>query len=81
MLPNQLWLATGKLDGDYASSYRLVNRASGFCLGVSPLSEALTNASSNITVTACDGSAAQKWNAPPVEPDSRLGDILETGGG
>ena len=79
--PNQSWKATGKIDGDYASSYTLRSSVNNYCLGVSPLSEALTNASSNITVTACDGSASQKWNAPPVEPDSRLGDILETGGG
>lgn len=76
----QLWKASGLVPGDYASSYRLVNKSSGTCLAVSPLSEAVTFGSSNIVVMPCDGSSSQKWNAPPNGLTSRLGNIREPAG-
>ena len=78
---NQRWRATGNRAQDYPGSYNLVSASSSNCLAVSPLSEALSNGSSNIVTVACNGSNAQKWNAPPVEPNSRLGNIQETVGG
>jgi hypothetical protein len=78
---SQLWQATGNISGNYAGSYTLVSKPTGSCLAVSPLSESLTNGSSNITVATCDGSNSQKWNAPPVDPNSLLSNVQEPANG
>lgn len=75
---NQAWVASGNVAGNYPASYTLTSKSLGQCMGVSPLSEAYTFGSSNITVGACDGSSSQKWNAPPVDPTSTLSNIHET---
>lgn len=77
----QQWRATGKVAGNYAASYNLISKEDGRCLAVSPLAEAITFGSSTILVQPCDGSSAQKWNAPPIAPDVGFGNIQETVGG
>jgi hypothetical protein len=40
----------------------------------------LTTGSSNIDVLPCNGSLAQKWNAPASIPNTGLGDLEEDSG-
>jgi hypothetical protein len=67
----QSWLATGKQTGNYTGSYEFISRATGasassygLCL-TADSTVIKTIGSSTITVASCDGSAKQKWNAPP----------------
>lgn len=78
----QLWTGTGKIDGNYNDSYRLLSKGPqpGMCMSVSRAG-AITNGSSNIVIEACSGSLKQKWNAPPAKPDTGLNNIQETVGG
>jgi Tfp pilus assembly protein PilX len=77
----QLWQATGKIDGNYPDSYRLKSKLRlGMCMSVTRTG-AITFGSSNIIVETCSESLKQKWNAPPINPDTGLNNIQETVGG
>lgn len=78
---SQLWQATGNISGNYAGSYTLVSKMNGSCMAVSPLSQSLTFGASNIITATCDGSNSQKWNAPPVDPNSQLSNVQEPANG
>lgn len=80
-LPDQLWRATKVVPGDYAGSYTLINKGTGTCMGVSALSQAISNQASNIILSACNGSNGQKWNAPPDAVKNPLANVIEQNGG
>ena len=63
--------------GDYAGSY-LVLDVYGRCLTANPGDLHETNWS-KLTMNTCDGSLAQKWNAPPVFNDATFGSFREIG--
>lgn len=73
----QLWTRVEKTS-DYASSYLILNSA-GKCLVADPSS--LHNAKwSKVRVANCNGSLAQKWNAPPTNVDAEFGGYREVAG-
>jgi hypothetical protein len=61
--------------GDYAGSYLMIDDA-GRCL-FTDTSDLFNTFYSKVRVTACNGSLAQKWNAPPVYVDSNFGGYRE----
>jgi hypothetical protein len=63
--------------GDYAGSY-LVLDVYGRCLTANSGDLYQTNWS-KLTMNTCDGSLAQKWNAPPVFNDATFGSFREIG--
>jgi len=58
----QQWTVTGQTVS-YATSYTIVD-SSGLCMAPGPAPVAGTTYSA-LVVATCDGSTAQKWNAPP----------------
>lgn len=78
-ISSQNWKATGEIQGNYASSYELLSATSGKCL-TADSSVVKTAGSSTITVAGCDGSAKQKWNAPPNAVDNNLSNLQEDQG-
>ena len=79
--PYQLWQPTGNLQGNYPNSYELVNQQLTMCMTASsgPNGD-LTPGSSNIIVQTCNGTLAQKWNAPPTPPGTGLSNVGENNG-
>jgi hypothetical protein len=84
---NQQWKPTGNLAGNYTGSYELLSKSyldsngNAECMTASTLpSGDLTAGSSNIVVLPCNGSLAQKWNAPANTPNTGLGDLEEDSG-
>jgi hypothetical protein len=61
--------------GTYASSYLFVD-TSGRCLAVDP-TDLYSGLYSKVTVATCNGSDAQKWNAPPTYTDSTVASFKE----
>ncbi|MHB8340288.1 MAG: RICIN domain-containing protein [Mycobacteriales bacterium] len=74
---NVQWTVPGST-GVYATSYTILDGA-GNCLSLGPpgSSSAPLNQWSTITVAKCDGSLAQKWNAPPNTAQAAVQNILE----
>jgi len=64
--------------GDYASSYLFVDYL-GRCLATDP-TQIFSGDISRIDVLGCNGSLAQKWNAPPTYVDSTFGGYREIAG-
>ncbi|MCU1601048.1 MAG: Beta-galactoside-specific lectin 3 [Frankiales bacterium] len=84
---DQLWKATGNTNV-YATAYRLISKASvvadannPYCMSVGPIASGVTPGSSDIITQLCDGSLAQKWNAPPNPQKAGLGNLIEQQGG
>lgn len=76
--PNrQSWTRINKKTGDYAGSY-LVLDVYGRCL-TADSSDLHQSNWSKLTLTACNGSLAQKWNAPPTSNDATFGGFKELG--
>ncbi len=65
--------------GTYATSYLLVDKY-GRCLEANS-SDIYSGDISELTVTGCNGSDAQKWNAPPTYANSSIGGYREVSGG
>ena len=63
--------------GDYAGSY-LVLDVYGRCLTANP-GDLHDSNWSKLTMNTCDGSLAQKWNAPPIFNDATFGSFREIG--
>ncbi|MBI5162222.1 MAG: ricin-type beta-trefoil lectin domain protein [Micrococcales bacterium] len=62
--------------GSYSNSY-IITDLNGKCLGVDPTTT--YNGWSAMTVTACDTTTAQKWNAKPQSTTSTFGSFKEIG--
>ncbi|TAK69552.1 MAG: hypothetical protein EPO13_06675 [Actinomycetota bacterium] len=81
---SQQWTKNGDT-GNYATSYTIVD-SNGRCLGTGPSGYPAytTNISlsqwSTVRVGTCDGSLAQKWNAPPNLVDAANRNTRETTG-
>lgn len=65
--------------GTYDTSYLFID-THGRCLAADSTPPLHSNRWSKMTVTACSGSLAQKWNAPPGTTDSAFGGYREYGG-
>jgi len=74
---HQKWTRVQKAS-DYASSYVFTDYR-GRCL-TADATDTLDGNWSKITVTACTGSTAQKWNAPSTANDAEFGDFKEIQG-
>lgn len=70
---SQKWQMTGYRRGDYATSYEIVDYV-GKCLTAANPGTSTIGA---ISVATCNGSEAQKWNAPPGGAPSVLADVGE----
>jgi len=75
---SQNWTPSGAIAGNYAASYEIVS-AGGLCLTADGTNQ-ITYLSSTITVVACDGTAKQKWNAPPNASTQNLANLNEDSG-
>lgn len=73
----QQWTATGIVQDSPKTSYNMVSKAFGTCLSLSSAADGYTAGIRKITVEACNGSARQRWNAPPPPPVSGLDAIRE----
>ncbi len=71
--PRQMWTRS-TATGVKATSWTIRDHA-GRCIGVGG-SKYLSKWSA-LVVSACDGSAAQKWNAPPDSVEAKVGGYLE----
>ncbi|MFT2815221.1 hypothetical protein [Leifsonia sp. A12D58] len=79
-LVRQQWVRV-KDTGDYSTSYLVVNQ--GNCLTVDSANqyvEASGAKFSKVRVATCNGTLAQKWNAPPTYVDSTFGGYREVAG-
>jgi len=66
--------------GNYDTSYLFIDKY-GRCLTANPNpADLYANAYSKMTVASCNGTLAQKWNAPPGQTDSSFGGFREYGG-
>lgn len=74
----QTWTRVGATSGGYLASYWFKDSA-GRCLAVAGSDDAYRGWS-KIIVTTCDGSLAQKWNAPAAYTDSTVGGYQEVYG-
>lgn len=73
----QEWTRT-KDTGNYAGSYLIINQ--GKCLFADSSAVHTDGTSSRLRVTTCNGSLAQKWNAPPTATDAAVGGYSEVAG-
>jgi hypothetical protein len=77
--PNQSW--TRNYDtGDYPTSYLFTDPKGLLCLSVASDAAHLYKGWSEIVVASCDGTDAQKWNAPPSTTKSFVGGYKEIAG-
>ena len=74
---NQKWTRVGVADS-YLASYLLID-SNSLCLTADP-TDPFNLSYSKITVASCNGSLAQKWNAPPAYTDSTVGGYKEVSG-
>lgn len=74
----QQWTQFGDT-GTYATSYTIVD-ADGRCLAAGPVPPDPGRTFSSIIVAPCDGSTAEKWNAPPELVHAGLEGFRETTG-
>lgn len=74
---NQNWTRVGVAES-YLASYLLID-SNGLCLTADP-TDPFNLSYSKITVASCNGSLAQKWNAPPAYTDSTVGGYKEVSG-
>jgi len=66
--------------GNYDTSYLFIDRY-GRCLTANPNpADLYANAFSKMTMASCNGTLAQKWNAPPGTTTSTFGGYREYGG-
>jgi len=66
--------------GNYDTSYLFIDKY-GRCLTANPNpADLYANAFSKMTVASCNGTLAQKWNAPPGTTTSTFGGYREYGG-
>ena len=65
---SQQWQLTGYEFGDYPDSYEIMDYT-GQCI--------TTTNGWTVKLLACDGSSAQKWNAPQVATTSQVGGVAE----
>ncbi|HVN11313.1 MAG TPA: ricin-type beta-trefoil lectin domain protein [Kineosporiaceae bacterium] len=77
--PRQQWTENGDT-GDYSTSYTIVD-AEGRCLAAGPVPPDPGRTFSSVIVAPCDGSLAEKWNAPPELSPAGLEGFRETTGG
>jgi hypothetical protein len=75
----QRWTRTGDT-GSWATSYTIVD-AEGRCLAQGPVPSDPNRTFNAIIVAPCDGSVAEKWNAPPEFVNAGLQGFRETTGG
>jgi Tfp pilus assembly protein PilX len=76
-----LWQPTGVITGDYYDSYELINQSTGTCLEASSgPSGQQTAGSDNIILATCNGSLAEKWNAPANPATATVGNVGEDSG-
>lgn len=73
----QKWTRVGVAE-NYLASYLLID-SNGLCLTADP-TDPFNLSYSKITVASCNGSLAQKWNAPPAYTDSTVGGYKEVSG-
>lgn len=71
----QTWTRIGDVETSYLSSYWFKDSL-GRCLSVGKSTD-LYKGWSKIVVATCDGSLAQKWNAPAARTDSTVGGYQE----
>jgi hypothetical protein len=76
---HQQWTETGDT-GDWATGYTIVD-ADGRCLAAGPVPPDPGRTFSSIIVAPCDGSTAEKWNAPPELTQAGLQGFRETTNG
>jgi len=76
---DQQWTRTGDT-GDWATGYTIVD-ADGRCLAAGPVPPDPGRTFSSIVVAPCDGSVAEKWNAPPELAQAGLEGFRETTNG
>ncbi|MGZ4603970.1 MAG: RICIN domain-containing protein [Kineosporiaceae bacterium] len=75
----QQWTELGDT-GDYTTSYTIVD-GDGRCLAAGPVPPDPGRTFSSVIVAPCDGSLAEKWNAPPELSPAGLEGFRETTGG
>jgi hypothetical protein len=75
----QRWTRTGDT-GAYDTSYTIID-STGRCLAEGPVPPDPGRTFSAIVVAPCDGSTAQKWNAPPQLVHAGVEGFQETTGG
>ncbi|ASD23181.1 hypothetical protein B7495_14565 [Cryobacterium sp. LW097] len=73
----QYWTRTNDT-GNYAGSYLVINQ--GKCLFADTSALHTDGTSSRLRLTSCNGSLAQKWNAPPTATESTVGGYSEVAG-
>ena len=73
---DQQWTRYNQMS-TYDASYVIVDRYNR-CL-TAEITDLYSSKYSRVTVRACDGSAAQKWNAPPSSNDAEFGGFKELG--